>query len=358
MIPFPPRQRDTFKVALRTYAAIAMVTLITVSGCVQRPLQMELQGEVTARTPPDNTASRLIRRTLPYSQTGGPAVAIIEVDGLLVNRSLSGFGSHGENPVGLFREKLNAASMDPEIQALVLRINSPGGGVTATDVMRRDLEAFRQCRDIPVIACLMDVGTAGAYYVATEADVIVAHPTSVTGGIGVILNVYNLEDTLGQFNVVPLPVKAGDKIDMPSLLRPMDPAEREILEQIADEFHGRFRDQVVQSRPLLKTEEEDFDGRVFSASQARERGLIDQIGYLDDAIAMARQAAGLPAAGRVVMFRRSNDRAFTAYDTTPNVPLQNSLLPLNIPGLDRSTLPTFLYLWQPDPSYVTTVGGR
>jgi protease IV len=339
-------------------AVILLGMLTFAGGCAHRPIQMEMKGDVTARTPADNSASRLMPHTLPHSSPLGPAVAIIEVDGLLVNRSLSGFGSHGENPVGLFREKLDAAAANPDIQAVVLRINSPGGGVTATDMMRRDLEMFRRCRALPVIACLMDVGTGGAYYLATGADVIVAHPTTVTGGIGVILNAYNLEDTLGQFNVVPMPVKSGDKIDMPSPLRVMDKEERRILEQIAEEFHERFRDQVRQSRPSLQVGEDDFDGRIFTANQAERNGLVDQMGYLDDAIRMAREAAGLPANGRVVMFRRTNDRAFTAYDTTPNIPLHNSLLPLNIPGLDRSSLPTFLYLWQPDPSYVTTAGSR
>jgi protease IV len=338
--------------------AVVSVLLAVVPGCLQRPLQMKLQGEVTAKTPPDNTASRLQRRILPHTGPRGPAVAVIELDGLLVNRNLSGFGSLGENPVALFREKLNAATNDPDIQALVLRVNSPGGGVAAVDMMRQDLHRFRECRGIPVIACLMDLGTAGAYYVATEADTIVAHPTSVTGGIGVILNAYNLEDTLGQFNVVPLPIKAGEKIDMPSVARSLDPDERVILEEIAEEFHERFREQVSRTRPGLRATADDFDGRVFSARRAQQLGLVDHIGYIDDALQMARQAAGLAEGSRVVMYRRTNDRAFTPYDTTPNVPLQNSMLPLSIPGLDRSTLPTFLYLWQPDPSYLTSVGGK
>jgi protease IV len=346
-----PRNRRSFAIAWLVWAVL-------LSGCVQKPIRMEFHGDVTARTPPDNTASRLMPRSLPLTRQHGPAIAIIEVDGLLVNRSLSGFGSHGENPVGLFREKLDAVAADPNIQAVVLRINSPGGGVTATDIMRRDLERFRECRPIPVIACFMEVGASGAYYIATAADAIVAHPTSVTGGIGVIFNAYNLEDTMAQFNVVPLPIKAGEKIDMPSSLRVMSPEEHEILQQIAAEFHQRFRDTVLQSRPQVQAQECDFDGRVFTARTAQELGLIDQIGYLDDAVEMAKQAAGLSTTGRVVMFRRSSDRAFTPYDTTPNIPLQTSLLPLNIPGLDRSSLPTFLYLWQPDPSYLTTAGSR
>ena len=317
-----------------------------------------MTGDVTVRMPPENKASNLCSRRVGGSPTCGVRVAIVDVDGLLVDQNLRGYGSLGENPVALFREKLNAIEADPSVQAAVLRIDSPGGGVTACDIMRRDLVAFKARRDIPVVACLMDVATGGAYYLATAADTIIAHPTTITGGVGVILNLYNLEDSLGQFNVVPLPVKSGTKIDIASPIRAMDPEEREMLQRIAREFHERFKQEVNRSRPHHTATGEDFDGRVFTAGQAREKQLVDGIGYLDDAVAAARQSAVLPEMCGIVMYRRCNDRAMTAYDVTPNVPLQNSLLPLNIPGLDRSSLPRFLYLWQPDPSLTTANGMR
>jgi protease-4 len=204
----------------------------------------------------------------------------------------------------------------------------------------------------------MDVGAGGAYYLATAADSMIAHPTSLTGGVGVILNIYNLEDALGQFNVIPIPIRSGEKIDLASPVRTMQQDERELLEGIAREFHDRFKRDLIASRPHLRATDVDLDGRVFTASQAFEKRLIDGIGYLDDALAAARQAACLSPSCPVVMFRRCNDRALTQYDITPNIPLQNSLLPINVPGLDRSALPTFLYLWQPDPSLVTTAGAR
>lgn len=317
-----------------------------------------MSGDVTTRMPPDNTASSLHGRTVQGSPCGDVRVAVIDVDGLLVDTNLRGYGSLGENPVALFREKLDAAEADPGVRAVVLRIDSPGGGVTASDIMRRDLSAFKARSGIPVVACVMDVGTGGAYYLATAADTIIAHPTSIVGGIGVILNLYNLEDSLGQFNVVAMPVKAGDKIDMASPLRTMDPEERDILERIAGEFHERFKQEVLRSRPTVTITDNDFDGRVFTAGEAFDKQLVDAIGYLDDAVTAACESAGLPTGTGVVMYRRCNDRAMTAYDVTPNVPLQNSLLPISIPGLDRSSLPRFLYLWQPDPSLVTAGGGR
>src|SRR5262245_21916558 len=118
-------------------------------------------------------------------------IAIIEVSGLIMNARSSGLLGGGDNPVSLFRERLNAAAEDKRVKAVVLRINSPGGAVTASDIMYRDLLKFREKTGKPVIACLMDVAASGGFYVAMGCDWVIAHPTTVTGSIGVIMNMYN-----------------------------------------------------------------------------------------------------------------------------------------------------------------------
>jgi protease-4 len=280
------------------------------------------------------------------------------VDGLLLNMDMTGLYSLGENPVGTFREKLEAIAGDPDVCAVVVRINSPGGGVTATDIMWSDLQAFRAKTRRPVVACLMDVGASGAYYLATAADVIIAHPTTVTGGIGVILNRYNLSGVIGYFSMQALPIKAGKNIDLGNeVVQEPSPERRKLLQTIADEYHQRFRQIVSQTRPGIDpTKSELFDGRILTANQALQERLIDRIGYLDDAIAAARELAHA-VTGRVVLYHRCNDRAHSSYAITPNVPLQSSVIPISVPGLDRSRLPTFLYLWQPDPA-TEKLGGR
>jgi protease-4 len=321
---------------------------------------------------PFATRSHVISETPPVSDSGpvaempvsgrcngnGPKIAIVDVDGLLLNMDMTGLYSLGENPVSLFREKLDAIAGDPCVCAVVLRINSPGGGVTAIDMMWRDLQAYRAKTRRPVVACLMDVAAGGAYYLATAADVIVAHPTTVTGGIGVILNRYNLSGAIGYFSLQALPIKSGKHIDLGNeVVAEPSPERRQLLQTMADEFHQRFRQVVTQARPGIDTANGDlFDGRVLTANQALQQHLIDRIGYLDDAIAAARELAHAEH-GRVVLYHRSNDRAYSAYSITPNVPLQNSMLPISVPGLDRSRLPTFLYLWQPDPA-LEKLGGR
>ena len=299
----------------------------------------------------DNSVSPVSARILPGTRSScNFRVALIDIDGVLLNKNVQVLMTNGENAVSIFREKLDAAAKDPHVVALLLRINSPGGGVAASDMMRRDLLDFKQRKNIPIVACLMDVSAGGAYYIATAADRIVAHPTTITGGLGVILNLYNLQDTLAQFNVQSQPIKAGERIDLGSPVKPLPPESKAVLQKIADEFGARLQQTIVQTRRPQNIKDADlFDGRIFSASQAQEIGLVDDLGYLDDAIVVAEQLAGLEGRASVVMYRRDTDRALTAYDITPNLPVLNSMMPLSIPGMDRSQLPTYLYMWQPEP---------
>jgi protease-4 len=287
------------------------------------------------------------------------AVAIVDVDGLILNTPFTGPMSVGENPVSLFREKLDAIEADPRVKAVVLRINSPGGGVAATGAMRRDLLRFKARSGKPVVACVLDQACGGAYVLATASDAIAADPASVVGGVGVILNLFNLRDLMAQFNVIPQSIKAGEKTDLGSSARALTPEEKKLLQDMADEFHTELIAAVRKSRPQVESPTgTTFDGRIFTAKQAVTRGLIDVVGDLDEAIRMAEERAGCTCGTpRVVMLRRKNDPARSVYAVTPNVPLQGAGLLPNVPGLDRSKLPTFLSLWQPELT-MEKLGGK
>ncbi len=328
---------------------------MNMNGKMDMSGDMNMSGDMSTSIKTDNTASRLSAVNVSGQSLTGPKIAVVDVDGLLLNQNISGLGSMGENPVALFREKLTAIAEDQSVGAVVLRINSPGGGVTAADVMAHDLLELKRKRNLPIVACLMVTGTGGGYYLATHADAIIAHPTSVVGGIGVIMNVYNMEDTMGQFNILSDHIKAGEKIDAGTPERAIEDDEREMLQEIADSFHKRFVDQVKFARGEIKSSDQVFEGRVYTGVQAEELSLVDRVGYLDDALSHARQLCGGDPDGPVVMLRRDNDRAYTTLDVTPNDPLGTSLIPIKIPGLDRSSMPTFLYLWQSDPSLAAVV---
>src|SRR5262249_55627969 len=155
----------------------------------------------------------------------------------------------------------------------------PGGAVVPTDIMWRELRAFRARTGRPVVACLMDLATSGAYYLATASDLILAHPMTITGGIGVVLNLYKLQDFLSTFNVVYQGIKAGPHIDAGTMTTPLSPESQRLLQALADEFHQRFQEVVKQQRPHLDAADTTLDGRVFSARQALQCGLVDRIGY-------------------------------------------------------------------------------
>ena len=354
---------------------VALAILIGLTGCAQ-PLRVDaraqvdgqgyingnlngnINGDIKTQLAPTPRLQPVVASGLPHRHQDPQAatVAIVDVDGLLLDTDATGLGSWGENPVSVFRERLDAIECDPRICAVIIRINTPGGSVTATDIMCRDLMAFKQRTRLPVIACLMDVAAGGGYYLATAADTIIAHPTSVTGGIGCILNVYNLQDLMAQFNIVGAPIKAGPNIDLGTPIKQLTDEKRKLLQDMADEFHARFRNVVEQNRPNVDQKlESTFDGRVFTATQAKELHLIDQIGYLDNAVASARARAGVNCVN-VIFYHRSDDPPLSQYAITPNTPLQKGLIPINIPGFDRSKLPCFLYLWQMEPSSEVVIG--
>jgi protease-4 len=319
-------------------------------------LEGPLEGRFTAALTPSLETGALKIQTLDGNDASPQSakVALIDIDGFLLNQNATGLFSQNENPVSLFHEKLQRAKTDVTIRAVVLRINSPGGSVSATDMMWRELVAFRKSTQKPVVACLMDVGCGGAYYLASAADVIYAHPGTMTGGIGVILNLFNLQDLMAQFNVVPQTIKSGQNIDMGTMQASLTTESRAMLQAMADEYHEQFKQVVRQGRPKASLESV-FDGRVVSARQAQQLGMIDQVGYLEDALGQAK-ALCKSSSTEVVMLRRPNDPARSPYATSPNAPI-TSLVPLSIPGIDRSKLPTFLYAWQPDPG-IERLGGK
>lgn len=350
--------------------ALAATFFVFVAGCRGGGphifTTMNATGHVTSEMPAVPNVSPVYAMQVPGGACAvdAPRIAVIDVDGILLNQDLTGPGSLGENPVSLFHERLMAAENDSCIRGVVVRINSPGGGVTASDTMWHDLVGFKQRTGVPVVACLLDTGAGGAYYLATAADQIVAHPTSVAGGIGVVMNLYEFELANSTVNVVSNPILSGSYINSGHKLRAdgdSDPVKyeekRKLLDDMAVEYHQRFKHVVRQARPQVDVNDPTIgDGQVFTATRAQQVGLVDQLGYLDDAINMARRMSNHPQA-QVVLYHRTNDRPRTQYSVTPNVPLQSSLFPLSLPGLDRSKLPTFLYMWQPEPT-MEKLGGR
>ena len=326
-------------------------------GTASVAAQANVRGEMAIKLPTSVDPGPMVASVIRPARGSGPAprLAVIDVDGVLLNQNREGIYDSGENPVAAFREKLEAASGDGRVAAIVLRIHSPGGGVTACDILANELDRFKAATRKPVVACLMDVATSGAYYLALGADRIVAHPTSLTGGIGVVFNHVNLQDAMAQLNVSDDSIKAGPLIDMGSVTKPLEPPTRELLQEMADGFRQRFVERVAGRRPGLAEADRRTlaDGRVVAAPAALKLHLVDRLGYIDDALEEAAHMAGLSDA-EVVLYHRSGNPARSLYATAPSPPRLSEAIPFSYPGLDRSKLPTFLYLWQPDPTLPRT----
>jgi len=271
-------------------------------------------------------------------------IVIIEVEGMLVNTRGDGLLGRSENPVSLFVQELDKAARDPMVRAVVLRVNSPGGTVSASDAMYEAVRRFRQKTGRPVVASGQEVIASGAYYVACAADRLMVQPTSVAGSIGVIFRTFDVSGTMMLVGMRSEAIKSGPMKDMGSPLKPMTDAERAVMQAMVNEYYERFKQVVAASRKLEGQRlEQASDGRVFTGQQAVAAGLADGTGFLDDAIELARQLGKAPGA-EVVIYRRPHGYGGSIYAAAEGHPqtLELRLAPA------EALLPTgFYYLWQP-----------
>jgi protease IV len=278
---------------------------------------------------------------------GGKKILLIDISGTISEqeRSAGLLGRSEPSMVSLIRESLQKAEKDDRIAGLILRINSPGGTVTASDIIHHEIVEFRKHRHVPVLACIMSIGTSGGYYVAAATDEIIAHPTAVTGSIGVILMKFNVEGLMGKIGVEEQTLKSGDKKDILSPFRKATPEEVKLGQEIVDRFYGRFLD-IVMARTGNRLSRDELrklaDGRIYTAGQALEGKLIDRIGYLDDVIASIRKSAGDDRA-RVVSYYRPGTYKGSIYADAGE---KGGALEM-FAGMDAFSAGSFMYLWRP-----------
>ena len=180
----------------------------------------------------------------------------------------------------------------PWIKAIVVRIDSPGGAVAPTQEIFDELEKTKKRK--PLIASMGSMATSGGYYVASACEKIVANPGTLTGSIGVIMQLSNVEELMKKVGVRGYNIKSGVNKDIGSPFQPLSPEGREILQSLVDNVHSQFVSAVARGRGMSEAQVRKLaDGRVYSGAQAKELGLVDQFGTLDDAIELAAQKVGL-----------------------------------------------------------------
>ena len=275
-------------------------------------------------------------------------VALIDVTGLLVNAPRR-LPFPGENPVARFAEALQRAGEDAKVKAVLIRINSPGGAVTACEVMYRELEAFKREHAKPVVMLMGDVAASGGYYLACAGDEVMAHPTTITGSIGVVIQTFNFAEGMRKVGVKADAITSGPNKAMGSPFEPMSPEHRALLQGLVDEFYESFLAVVVTARPGVAAEDLDWiaDGRVVTGRRAHQAGLVDRLGGLREAFERAKHLAGVGRA-RLVKYHRPLEYVGSAYATAAALPTATeiNLVQLNVDP-SAGELPGFYYLWVP-----------
>jgi protease-4 len=283
--------------------------------------------------------------------TGKPKILLIDIDGLIsFKEERVSLIIKGPSKVAFFREALLKAQKDWDVSGVIIRINSPGGSVAASDTIYHEIMSFRQKRNIPVYAFFMELGASGGYFIASAADRIIASPTAVTGSIGVIATKINIDGLLSKIGVSDETYKSGPKKDFWLPFRPSTPEEKKMLQDIIDKLYDRFINVVFENRQKLLTMQEVktlADGRILTAGDALEAKLIDKVAYLDETVDDIKRALNIEHA-RVITYIRPKTFRSNIYSEMPlQVPNVINLISINAEEISCLSGIHFMYLWNP-----------
>jgi len=223
----------------------------------------------------------------------------------------------------------------PWVKAIVVRIDSPGGAVAPTQEIFEEIQRFKKQK--PIIASMGGMATSGGYYIAAACDRIVANPGTLNGSIGVIMQLSNVEELMKKIGVRGVNVKSGANKDLGSPFQTLSPEGREILQSLVDNVHSQFVAAVAKGRGMKEAQVRKLaDGRVFSGAQAKELGLVDQFGTLEDAVELAARRAGLESEPAVYYSHPEQERWWER--------IFMGIFGRRLPGTDRAWL---RYEWSP-----------
>lgn len=217
---------------------------------------------------------------------GNIKAARIDINGIIMQGKQGSFFSVGKDPVETALRMIRTATQDKDTKAIILVIDSPGGGITASDIIYNELKKFRKSDPSrKIVALFGDVAASGGYYVASAADYIIAHPTTITGSIGVLISSLNFKGFGDKYGIKSVTITSGKNKDMLNPLKDLSEEQQKLLQFTIDEMYKRFVQVVAEGRTLPEDEVTRIaDGRIFTATEALKNKLIDRIGYWDDAI--------------------------------------------------------------------------
>ena len=316
------------------YLVITMLILMMVTACSGPRIKLF-----------SDTIDPLKEFTLEGS--GTDKILLISVNGLISDRPKKGLIHTSASLVEQIVSQINKAEKDKQIKAVLFKINSPGGTITASDLLYHEISLFKERTGTKITVSMMDVATSGAYYISLPADLIMAHPTTVTGSVGVIYlqpKVGGLMDKIGLGVDVK---KYGKNKDMGSPFRDSSEEEQKLMQKAVNDFGERFLRLVQKHRkPERQALSEISTARVFLAEEALKLGLVDKIGYLSDAVKESKMLAGVSKDARVVVYRHNEFPEDNYYNTAGIASEDLNISVINIELPESLSLKTgFYYLW-------------
>lgn len=277
-------------------------------------------------------------------------ILILDVTGLISTTLNPGLFEREGDILSRIYYRLEKASEDKRVKALILRLDTPGGEVTASDILYNEILRFKEKTSIPVVGLMMGLATSGGYYVASACDYVIAHPSTITGSIGVISIFPNLQELFTKIGIKVTVIKSGKMKDSGSVFRDLTEEEKKIFQGVIDELYNRFLDVVYQKRKdsfSFEKLKKIADGRIYTASQAHRLKLIDEIGYFDSALKKALSLAMIKDA-KVIAYTYYPKRKTNIYATKLEKP--SLFKGNNFEDMLRSLKSGFYYLWLPQVS--------
>ena len=274
-------------------------------------------------------------------------ILILDISGIIGLSFSPGILEREASLLSRIYYRLAKASEDKMVRGVILRLDTPGGGVTASDILYNEIAKFKEKTGIPVLALMMGVAASGGYYVASACDQIIAHPSTITGSIGVISIFPNLEELFEKIGIKVNIIKSGTMKDSGSSFRDLTEDERQVFQGVVDEFYQKFLEAIYEKRKnsiSLQELRKIADGRIYTAQQAYELKLIDEIGYFDTALDKTLSMAGLREA-QVITYTYFPNTKTNIYATS--LKKQSLFEEKNIREIFQSLKSGFYYLWLP-----------
>lgn len=289
-------------------------------------------GVGSALTNTDSTA--FLEKTVRKGTPGGGKIVLITMVG-----TISGDGSslEGSGAIRNIAMRIKTAAEDPDVRGILFQIDSPGGGLTASDIVYHEVEKAKK-NGKAIVAWIGGLGASGGYYAAAGTDGIVASPTAMIGSIGVIMQRFQVEGLMKMLGIKADFITSADRKDMGSPFRDMTPEERELFQKRIDHFHDRFVTIVAEGRGMDKEAAAKLaTGEIYTPDEALANGLIDRIGYADEALSWLEEKAKAKGA-QVVVYRRNVGLSdiFGGVDSEAKVWLKETMQDSFRPGLEAS----------------------